>query len=107
MANNAAISGFISDIQQALAKIDSGARLIGGLFWQASRICQFTNDAERGWVPVVNADGTFAMLVTDGDLKEMGFNMTAQELGAALFGAVDLMSSIPTELADLIGKVRA
>ena len=107
MANNAAISGFVSDIQQALAKIDSGARLIGGLLWQASRICQFTNDAERGWIPVVNPDGSFAMTVTDEDLFAMGFNMTAQELGAALFGAVDLMAAIPTDLADLIGRVRA
>ena len=47
------------------------------------------------------------MLVTDDELKEMGFKMTAQQLGLALFGAVDLMSSIPTELADLIGSVRA
>ena len=107
MANNAAISGFVSDIQQALAKIDDGARLIGGLFWQASRICQFTQDAERGWVPVVNADGTFAMLITDDDLRAMNLNMTAQELGAALFGAVDLMAAIPTDLADLIGRVGA
>ena len=107
MASNSAISGFISEVQQALAKIDDGARMIGGLHWQASRLCQFTTDPERGWTPVINADGSFAMTVTDDELKEMGFKMTAQELGTALFGAVDLMSSIPTELADLIGKVRA
>ena len=46
------------------------------------------------------------MLVTDEDLKSMNFNMTAQELGQVLFGTVDVMASIPTELADLIGKVR-
>lgn len=100
-----AISGFISHIKQALAKIDEGARDIGGLYWQASRICQFEN-GEQGWTPVINPDGTFAMIVTDDDLKAMGFTMTAQELGAALFGAVELMGSIPTELADLIGRIR-
>ena len=106
MANDA-LSNFISNIQQALSKIDDGARMIGGLYWQASRLCQFATDPERGWTPVINADGTFAMTVTDADLTAMGYNMTAQELGTALFGAVDLMSSIPTELADLIGRVRA
>ncbi len=106
MASNSAISGFISDVQQALAKIDDGARQIGGLFWQASRLCEFENGAD-GWQPKRTPDGLFVMLVTDEDLQAMNFNMTAQQLGAALFGAVDLMASIPTELADLIGRVRA
>lgn len=107
MANNAAISDFISRSRQALASIDDGARQLGGIFWQASRICQFTQDSERGWIPVVNPAGSFAMTVTDDDLLAMGFNMIAQEFGAALFGAVDLMAAIPTDLADLIGRVRA
>ena len=103
---NSATSNFISQIRQTLAQIDEGARNIGGIYWQASRICQFTNDPKLGWSPIINPVGTFAMLVTDEDLKSMNFNMTAQELGQVLFGTVDVMASIPTELADLIGKVR-
>ena len=45
MATNAALSNFITHVQQALAKIDEGARDMGGLYWQASRLCQFVDGA--------------------------------------------------------------
>lgn len=100
---NPAISNFISKSQQALAVVDDSAQLLGGLYWQASRLCQM----DGNWQPVKNGDDTYAMLVTDEELSAAGFAFTAQELGAALFGAIDIMYAIPSELADIIGKVRA
>lgn len=104
---NAAISDFVTRIKQALATVDDAARTIGGLYWQASRICEFENGA-AGWLPKVNADGTFAMLITDEQLAAMNFkNMTAQELGQVFFGIVNVMTAIPVDLADLVGRMRA
>lgn len=99
------ISDFVSTAQQALAQVDDSARMLGGIYWQASRLCEFENGAD-GWKPKT-VNGAFVMLVTDEQLAAWGFNFTAQELGAALFGVVEIMAAIPTPLADLIGKVRS
>ena len=99
-------SDLISKLQQTLAKVDDGARELSGFYLQGDRLCEYVTLDDGTWLPKRDAQtGAFAMLVTDEDLAPFGF--TAQELGAALFGAVDLMSNIPTELGQIIGRVRA
>lgn len=106
MALHRTQSDLISKLQQTLSKVDDGARELSGFYLQGDRLCEYETLADGTWQPVRDAStGAFAMLVTDEDLSPFGF--TAQELGAALFGAVDLMSNIPTELGQIIGRVRA
>ena len=106
MALHRTQSDLISKLQQTLGKIDDGARELSGFYIQADRLCEFETLQDGTWQPKRDADtGAFAMLVTNDDLAPFGF--TAQELGAALFGAVDLMSAIPSDLGRAIGKVRA
>jgi len=79
---------------------------LSGFYLQGDRLCEYETLEDGTWQPKRDAQtGAFAMLVTDEDLAPFGF--TAQELGAALFGAVELMAAIPSDLGRIIGMVRA
>lgn len=107
MALHRTQSDWISRFQQTAAKIDDGIREATGFYMQADRVCEFEVSDDGTWQPKRNADGTFAMLITDEDLQAANFDFTAQEFGAALFGVIDLASNVPSDLGQVIGRVRA
>ncbi len=104
------MSDEITRLQQMLARYDDAGREIFGAYAVASRLFEFD---PVSYTPIMDGE-LFKCKFTDEDLiKHYGSDkdgkplIKAQEVAQAFFGAVDVASNIPTQLADLIGKVRA
>jgi len=104
------MSNEITRLQQMLARYDDAGREIFGAYAVASRLFEFDPVT---YTPIMDGE-LFRCRFTDEDLiqhygadKDGKPIITAQEVAKAFFGAVEIANNIPTELANLIGKVRA
>lgn len=114
MSLTAQMSNEITRIQQMMARYDDAGREIYGAFAVASRLFEMEPDYSG---PKLAEDGSFLCKFTDDDLvahfpkhkvgDEEVYTVTAQEFAQAFFGALQIANSIPMELADLIGRIRA
>lgn len=127
MAMTLQMSNDVTKIQQILAQYDDAGQDLLGKWGIASRLFEMNADYTAPIADVVDDNGVplagFHCKFTDDDLLQhfpmrqsgvdesgkpiMVRTMTAEEFARGFFGAMNIASMVPVELADLIGRLRA